>query len=150
MPSALSPHRRLLCYLPLLLTSILITNCTHYAEAASIRGQVVDTTGAKVTGANVVVISNGKPVGSAISTADGSFEIDTGIEGRFFLVVSANSFRQLHTPDFFAGQLDSIERKIVLEPEWVRQSIVVTATGTPTPQPQTGAATSVIGPQELS
>jgi vitamin B12 transporter len=149
MPSALSPHRRLLCYLPLLLTSILITNCTHYAEAASIRGQVVDTTGAKVTGANVVVISNGKPVGSAISTADGSFEIDTGTEGRFFLVVSANSFRQLHTPDFFAGQLDSIERKIVLEPEWVRQSIVVTATGAPTPQPQTSASTTVLSSLDL-
>ena len=31
----------------------------------------------------------------------------------------------------------------------MRESIVVTATGTPTPQPQTGAATSVLGPQEL-
>ena len=32
------------------------------------------------------------------------------------------------------GRLDNIERNLVLEPEWVRESIVVTATGTPTPQ----------------
>jgi vitamin B12 transporter len=82
--------------------------------------------------------------------ADGSFQILTGAAGRFFLVVTAKSFRQLQTPDFYAGQFDSIERNVVLEPEWVRESIVVTATGTPTPQPQTSAATTVIGPARSS
>jgi vitamin B12 transporter len=62
---------------------------------------------------------------------------------------SAKSFRQLETPVFYAGKLDNLERDVVLEPEWVRESIVVTATGTPTPQAQTSAATSVIGPAEL-
>ena len=95
-------------------------------------------------------MSNGQVVASAVSTADGSFQILTGASGRFFLVVSAKSFRQLQTPDFYAGQLDSIERNVVLEPEWVRESIVVTATGTPTPQPQTSAATSVLAPLDLS
>ena len=65
-------------------------------------------------------------------------------------MVSATSFRQLQTPDFYAGQFDSIERNIVLEPAWVRESIVVTATGTPTPQPQTSAATTVLGPLDLA
>jgi iron complex outermembrane receptor protein/vitamin B12 transporter len=97
----------------------------------------------------VDLISNGSVVGSAVSGADGSFQVITGMRGRFFLVVSATRFRQLETPGFYAGQLDNIERNIVLEPEWVRESIVVSATGTPTPQPQTGAATSVIGPNEL-
>ena len=120
------------------------------AQAASIRGVVTDASGAKVTGANVVLFSNGKVVASAVSTADGSFQILTGIEGRFFLVVSAKSFRQLETPGFYAGRLDSIERNMVLEPEWVRESIVVTATGTPTPQPQTSAATTVLGPLDLA
>ena len=149
MFSAFPICRRLRQFAPLLLASILTSTSTRHADAASIRGQVVDTTGAKVTGANVVVISNGKPVGSAVSTADGSFEIDTGSEGRFFLLVSARSFRQLHTPDFYAGQLDSVERKIVLEPEWVRQSIVVTATGAPIPQAQTSASTDVLSSIDL-
>jgi iron complex outermembrane receptor protein/vitamin B12 transporter len=118
-------------------------------HAASIRGVVTDASGARITGATVQLISSGQVVGTAVSGADGSFQLLTGQRGRFFLVVSASKFRQLETPDFYAGQLDSIERSIVLEPEWVRESIVVTATGTPTPQPQTGAATSVIGPNEL-
>jgi vitamin B12 transporter len=118
-------------------------------DAASIRGVVADASGARVTGAAVQLIMNGSVVGSAVSGADGSFQILTGQRGRFYLVVSATKFRQMETPGFYAGQLDNIERNIVLEPEWVHESIVVTATGTPTPQRQTGAATSVIGPQEL-
>ena len=73
------------------------------AQAASIRGIVTDATGAKVTGASVVLVSNGQVIASAVSTADGSFQILTGTSGRFFLVVSATSFRQLQTPDFYAG-----------------------------------------------
>ena len=119
------------------------------ANAASVRGIVTDASGARITGATVDLLSNGQMVGSAVSGADGSFQILTGTKGRFFLVVSATKFRQLATPDFYAGQLDNIERNIVLEPEWVHESIVVTATGTPTPQPQTAAATNVIGPLEL-
>ncbi|HKD60767.1 MAG TPA: TonB-dependent receptor plug domain-containing protein [Terracidiphilus sp.] len=119
------------------------------AHAASIRGIVTDSSGARVTGATVDLVRDGQVVATAVSGTDGSFEISTGLRGRFYLVVSATKFRQLETPGFFAGQLDSIERTLVLEPEWVHESIVVTATGTPTPQPQTGSATSVIDPADL-
>ena len=133
-----------------LLTVLILVFSAALAPAASIRGVVTDTTGAKVTGATVILLQNGAAAASTVSGADGSFQILIGAEGRFFLVVSAKSFRQLETPGFYAGRLDSIERNIVLEPEWVRESIVVTATGTPTPQPQTSAATSVLGPQDLA
>jgi iron complex outermembrane receptor protein/vitamin B12 transporter len=123
--------------------------CAAVCTAASIRGVVTDPSGAKVTGATVSVLSNGKVIATAVSTADGSFQVLTGTPGRLFLVVSAKSFRQIETPGFYAGPLDNIERNVVLEPEWVRESIVVTATGTPTPQAQTSAATSVLGPLDL-
>jgi len=129
---------------------LLLTLAATLCPAASIRGVVTDARGAKITGANVALISKGKVVATAISTADGSFQILTGVQGRFYLVASAKSFRQIETPGFYAGRLDNIERTIVMEPEWVRESIVVTATGTPTPQPQTSAATSVLGPQDLA
>ena len=132
------------------LASLTLALCAVCSPAASIRGVVTDATGAKVTGAGVSLFSNGKVIATAVSSADGSFEILSGTSGRFFLVVSAKSFRQLQTPDFYAGQFDSVERNIVLEPAWVRESIVVTATGTPTPQPQTSAATTVLGPLELA
>ena len=129
---------------------LLLLFAAALCPAASIRGVVTDATGAKVTGAAIVLIGNGKVVANAVSRADGSFEITTGSAGRFFLVVSAKTFRQLQTPDFYAGRFASVERDIVLEPAWVRQSIVVAATGTPTPQPQTSSATTVLGPLDLA
>jgi vitamin B12 transporter len=136
--------------LPGILAALLISAVSLSSRAASIRGVVTDTTGAKITGATVMLISNGQQIATAVSTADGSFEILTGVGGRFYLLVSATSFRQLQTPGFYAGRLDNIERTVVLEPEWVRESIVVTATGTPTPQAQTSSATSVLGPLDLA
>ena len=44
-------------------------------SAASIRGVVTDASGARVTGATVVLFSNGQVVASAVSAADGSFQI---------------------------------------------------------------------------
>jgi iron complex outermembrane receptor protein/vitamin B12 transporter len=126
---------------------IILATASH---AASIRGVVTDGTGAKVTGASVSLVSNGTVVASAVSSSDGSFQLTTGTAGRFFLVVTARSFRQLQTPDFYAGSLDSIERNLVLEPAWVRESIVVTATGVPTPQPQTSEATTVMSTVDLA
>jgi iron complex outermembrane receptor protein/vitamin B12 transporter len=134
--------------LSILLALVLIAS-TAVGSAATVRGIVTDPSGAKVTGANISLISHGKVVASAISTADGSFEITTGTPGRFFLIAQAKSFRQIQTPGFYAGAFDYVERSLVLEPQWVRESIVVTATGTPTPQAQTSAATSVLGPQDL-
>lgn len=136
---------RLACTLSLLCISLCMS-----VHAASVRGIVTDASGAHVSGATVALLQHGKVVGSAVSAADGSYQIFTGTSGRFFVVVSARSFRQIETPGFYAGRLDSIERDIVLEPEWVRQSIVVTATGTPTPQAQTSSSTSVISPTELA
>lgn len=118
-------------------------------RAAAIHGIVTDSSGAKVSGATVLLIQNGTVATSAVSGPDGSFELSTGAEGRFFLLVSAPSFRQLETPGFYAKRLDALEQNLVLEPAWVRESIVVTATGTPTPQPQTGASISVLGPTDL-
>ena len=132
------------------LTALILVLCAASSPAASIRGVVSDATGAKVTGAGISLFNNGKVIAATVSSADGSFEITTGVSGRFFLVVSAKSFRQLQTPDFYAGRFDSVEHNLVLEPEWVRESIVVTATGAPTPQPQTSAATTVLGPAELA
>jgi len=146
----LSPgfHRKSPCH-RIIATLILLLLSVAACHAASIRGVVADASGAKVSGATVALISDGKVVSSTVSGTDGSFQIMTGSPGRFFLLVSAHSFRQLETPGFYAGRLDDLERNIVLEPEWVHESIVVTATGTPIPQSQTGAATSVLGPLDL-
>ena len=134
---------RVLCLPLLALASIT-------ASAATVRGFVSDASGARVTGASVTLLSNGEVVASSVSGPDGSFQMTTGNAGRFFLVASATDFRQLQTPDFYGGAFDAVERNLVLEPAWVRQSIVITATGLPTPQPQTSAATTVLSTLDLS
>lgn len=141
---------RLRCVFLLLSASLIVFANAAECVASSIRGVVTDPSGAKVTGANVALLSEGKIIAEAVSTADGSFQVLTGASGRFYLVVTANSFREVQTPGFYAGALDNIERNVILEPEWVREAIVVTATGTPTPQAQTSAATSVLGPLDLN
>jgi vitamin B12 transporter len=136
--------------LPVALAVILLTSAVAICPAASIRGVVTDPSGAKIPGARVILVSNGKAVSASVSSSDGSFQIQTGTEGRFFLLISFKSFRQVETPDFYAGRMDAIERNVVLEPEWVRESIVVTATGTSTPQAQTSEATNVLSPLDLA
>jgi len=118
-------------------------------EAGVIRGTVTDTSGATVVGASIVLMNGAKYVGKTVSTSDGSYQLVTGQSGRFSLIITAQSFRQLEPPSFYANAGASIERNLVMEPEWVHQSIVVTATGTPTPQQQTSEATSVLGPLDL-
>ncbi len=136
--------------LPRALAALLLVLSAGLGFAGTIHGIVSDATGARVSGAGIALVANGQVVASAVSASDGTFNISTGDSGRYFLVVSAKSFRQLQTPDFYAGQFVSLERNLVLEPEWARQSIVVTATGTPTPQPQTSAATTVLSPIDIA
>jgi iron complex outermembrane receptor protein/vitamin B12 transporter len=132
------------------LTAVLISASVLTLHAASIHGVVTDATGARVTGASVSLISKGQVVASAASVADGSFTLTTGAAGRFFLLVSSPNFRQLQTPDFYAGQFDSIEQNLVLEPAWVRESITVTATGTPVSQQQTSSDITVLSPLDFA
>ena len=111
---------------------------------------VTDATGAKVTGASVSLISNGKVVASSVSTSDGSFQIHDGNRGPLLPRGHGQELSPVADAGFLCRPLDSIERNLVLEPEWVRESIVVTATGTPTPQPQTSSATTVLSPLDLA
>lgn len=120
------------------------------STAATVRGMVTDASGARIVGAHVVLVSNGKTVGEASTTTDGRFQILSGASGRLFLLISADNFRQVQTPDFYAGSLDAVERNLVLEPAWARASIVVAATGIPTPEPQTGVSTTTLDAMMLT
>src|ERR1035441_4135261 len=85
MPISADLRARLSCALPRIFTAILLTAFGAVCPAASIHGVVTDASGAKVIGANVVLVSKGKVASSAISGADGSFQILTGATGRLFL-----------------------------------------------------------------
>jgi len=133
-----------------ILPVILMILTATLSYAGVIRGSVTDATGATVRGATIVLTADGKFVATTASGADGSYQFATGKSGRFSLVITAPSFHQLAVPTFYAGPNDNVERNLVMEPEWVHQSIVVTATGTPTPQQQTNESTEVLGPMDMA
>lgn len=114
------------------------------SQAVTVHGTITDPVGRPVSGAAVALVQNGKVVLSAISHDDGTYQLTSGTSGQFYILAAGKSFRQVSTKSFYAGALDSVEQDIVLEPEWVRQSIVVTPTGTPTPQAQVSAAVTKI------
>ncbi|MBW4043853.1 MAG: TonB-dependent receptor plug domain-containing protein [Acidobacteria bacterium] len=109
-------------------------------RAVVVHGTVTDPLGRPVPGAILALVQNGKVVMNARSGQDGSYQITSAATGRFFILASGHSFRQLSTHSFYGGTLDDVQQDVVLEPEWVRQSVVVTATGTPLPQAQVSAS----------
>ena len=138
-----SPRALILCAAIFVLSATLL-------NAGVIRGTVTDASGATVTGATIVLMNGVSYVNKTVSTADGSYQFVTGQSGRFSLIITAQSFRQLEVPAFYAGAGDSVERNLVLEPEWVHQSIVVSATGTPLPQKQTSFETDLFSTLDLA
>jgi len=119
------------------------------AQAAIVHGTVTDPLGAPVSGAAVALVQNGKVVTSTHSDAAGGFTLSCGTGGRFYVLASSLSFRQVSSQGFYAGKLDSVEQNVVLEVDTLRQSIIVTATGLPIPQAQTGASVTVLQAADL-
>src|SRR5882672_9584097 len=97
-------------------------------HAVTVHGTVTDPLGQPVVGAVVALVQNGKVIVSAQAGADGTYQISSATSGRFYVLASGRSFRQLVTQSFYSDKLGSVEQNVVLEPEWVRQSVVVTAT----------------------
>ena len=114
-------------------------------RAIVVHGTVTDPLGRPVSGAIVALVENGKVIITGRSGSDGTYQITGPSSGRFYVLVSGHSFRQLATQSFYGKTLDSVEQNVVLEPEWVRQSVVVTATGTPLPQAQVSASVTGLG-----
>ncbi|HMD21057.1 MAG TPA: TonB-dependent receptor [Alloacidobacterium sp.] len=113
-------------------------------RAVVVRGRVTDSLGLPIPNANVSLIQNGKVVVVSKTQSDGTYSLTSSVNGRFYVLAGGDSFRQLATQSFYGGALDGVEQDIVLEPEWVRQAIVVTATGTPLPQAQLSASITTL------
>ena len=110
------------------------------AHAVAVRGTVTDQLNRPIAGALVALVDNGKVVISSRSGFDGTYSLSTSSAGRYYVLAVGRDFRQLKTESFYGGVFSSVEKNITLEPETVRQSVVVTATGTPVPQAQVSAS----------
>jgi iron complex outermembrane receptor protein/vitamin B12 transporter len=128
---------------------LLISAGISPAFAAEVHGRITDSLGVPVAGAELALLKGGKIVTSARSATDGTYSMRTGQSGHFYIVVVSQTFRQISTPAFYAGVLDSRLQNVVLEPERIHQQVVVTATGTPTPQAQVSGAITLVPQPEF-
>ncbi|MBV8438242.1 MAG: carboxypeptidase regulatory-like domain-containing protein, partial [Silvibacterium sp.] len=136
------PHlSRRLCRALFVTPFLLVASILH---AVTVHGTVTDSLGAPIANATVALVQNGKVVVSVSTHYDGTYQLSNAAAGQFYILAGGKSFRELTTGTFYGGELDAVEQNIVLEPEWVRQSIVVTATGVPQPEAQVSASVSVI------
>jgi vitamin B12 transporter len=110
-----------------------------------VRGTVVDPLGRPIANAIVALIDNGQVVVTVRSGADGSYQLTTGSAGRFYVLATGRSFRQVATESFYGAAIESVVENITLEPETLREAIVVTATGTPVPAAQVSASITRLG-----
>ena len=122
------------------LLAVLCSLLAVTAHAVTVHGTVSDTLGRPISGATVALLQNGKVIVTVQSLYDGSFQLNSAASGQFNVLAGGVSFRQLISKVFYGASLDSVEQNVVLEPEWVRQSVVVTATGTPQPEAQVSAS----------
>ncbi|HEX4067677.1 MAG TPA: TonB-dependent receptor [Acidobacteriaceae bacterium] len=148
MTAFLRPAGRLL-QLFRLLTAVVLAGAATCAHAVSVHGTVTDTLGYPIANAVVGLVHDGQVLVHGKTGVDGTYTLTTSASGRFYLLASGISFRQLATQSFYGGALDDVEQNVVLEPDWVRQSVVVTATGTPQPQAQVSASVSQLSAAQL-
>jgi iron complex outermembrane receptor protein/vitamin B12 transporter len=123
--------------------------CGSSLYAVSVRGSVLDTLGRPIPNAIVALVDNGQVVVTVKSGADGTYQMSTGSVGRFYVLATGASFRQVATESFYGGVLASVEKDITLEPETQREAIVVTATGTPQSTAQISESVTRLGALDL-
>lgn len=85
------------------------------AHAVFVRGRVTTPLGVPVAYARVQLIQGKRTVGEGISGPDGSYEVRTGLSGRFVLLTSRVALVQIGDP-FYGGALDSLTVDVVLVP----------------------------------
>jgi vitamin B12 transporter len=127
---------------------LFLLGCLSFAtagHAVSVHGTVTDSLGLPIANATVALVHNGNVILVGKTGFDGGYTLTSSASGRFYVLASGKSFRQLETQSFYGGKLDDVEQNVVLEPEWVRESVVVTATGVPEPQAQTSGSVTGIG-----
>ena len=120
------------------------------ARAVAVHGIVTDSLNRPISNAVVSLVDNGKIVITTRTRFDGVYRLSTASAGRYYVLATGQNFRQLTTESFYGAALASVERNITLEPDTVRQAVVVSATGTPLPAAQVSASVTELDQSDLT
>ncbi|WP_353069067.1 TonB-dependent receptor plug domain-containing protein [Tunturibacter empetritectus] len=119
------------------------------ARAVIVRGKVTTPLGLPLGNARIQLIQGGRVVAFTFSLMDGTYELRSGLPGRFVLLTSASPFTPSIGDAFYGGRIAVVSRNIVLEYATVTPQLATTSTAIPTPIQQVPAAITLIPRQVL-
>lgn len=119
------------------------------ADTAAVRGTVADPLGARVSGATVTLLLDGKPVKQAASDAEGAFAFDGLAAGRYQIEARAPGFRTRTTDPMFVGGGVRVSIDVALPIGPLEESVSVTSAATDVLPSQIGAPVTVLDAKTL-
>lgn len=135
----------------LVLISLLAASAVAQSSRGALRGKVVDSRGAAVRGARIVLFYNGKvALRESSSNQQGEFGFDYLLPGEYALSVEADGLTQQGGPQpirIVDGQQFTIA--IPLTPAAIEDSVIVSATRTESRLGETPASTHVVSATDL-
>jgi len=124
--------------------ALFLSLLTHAQSTIAVHGTVRDPLGAVISGAQVELLLQQKPIASVNTDDQGNFNLQAPAADRYQLRVSASSFKTVVTDSAYISSSGEKRMNVTLTPGQLVQEITVTANGTPTPEAQVGAAVSVL------
>ena len=116
----------------------------HGQARTSLSGTVVDSLGARLAGASVMLLREGAKAAETTSGADGTFSFSSLSPGRYQISATARGFDARTTEPVYLGAGDRVSIAVQLEIGPLEQHVVVTAEASQTTQARTGAPVTVI------
>jgi vitamin B12 transporter len=118
-------------------------------SSGSLRGQIVDQLGSRVSNARVVLLEGDKLIVEAKSDGQGSFILAASKKGRYSLQVEAPGFATKTIPVEIGKGEKTEELTVTLSIGPLAQQVVVSATGFAIPEARVGASVSVIDGDQI-
>lgn len=123
---------------------IFVVTLVSVAQASTVHGVVTDPLGAIVPEARVELFSSTKKITETVTDSEGKYELKSARGGRFYLRITAHSFRDAETEPFYVSDSETVSRNVFLKIKDVKEEVVVTATGVPVSEAQEGSSVEVL------
>jgi vitamin B12 transporter len=113
-------------------------------QQASLAGAVVDPLGARVPGATVTLVAEGRDAAETTTGGDGAYRFEGLAAGRYQVVATAPGFEAFTSEPVYVSGGGREVLNLTLQVGPLRQAVIVTAAASDIPQSQTGAPVTVI------
>jgi hypothetical protein len=128
---------------------LLISSSASAQQNGSLSGQVFDSLGAVVVGANVIAVDANAKEKSAVTNKDGEFNINGLAPGKYIVRVVAPKFGLYEQADVEIAAGQKQELTIALTVEAVNENVDINAGGQVDNDPNNSAGTTVLKERDL-